>query len=215
MAIRFRCSGCSQPIEVDDEWASKLVACPYCRKTIAAPPESTLEDLSPIPEATPLGPSEASWDGPSVPVFGQQPPAPAQSNRLAVVALILACSLPVQLAVFMAVLTAHEGELQRIQSAVEQRQQQGESPFAAQFEAWQEFLDERGGIPPSWMILSAMVEFVGAATWIATIVCGIIAVRRPQRRRLAVVALVIAVVLMIFFCCGGVFTLGLVAAMGS
>ena len=65
------------------------------------------------------------------------------------------------------------------------------------------------------MILSAMVEFVGAATWIATIVCGIIAVRRPQRRPLAVVALVIAGVLMIFFCCGGVVTLGLVAAMGS
>ena len=215
MAIRFRCSGCSQPIEVDDEWASKLVACPYCRQTIAAPSESTLDDLSPIPEATPLGPSQVPDGGPSVAAFGQPPPVWAPTNRLAVVALIVACSLPVQLAVFMAVVAAHEEELQTIQSVVEERQQQGESPFAAQFAAWQEFLDERGGIPPSWMILSAMVEFVGAAAWIATIVCGIIAVRRRQRRPLAVAALVIAGVFMIFFCCGGVFNLVPVAGVGA
>ena len=54
MAIRFQCGACSQPIEVDDEWALRAVACPYCRKTITAPSESTLGDLSRIPMASPL-----------------------------------------------------------------------------------------------------------------------------------------------------------------
>ena len=41
MSIQFLCPACSQPIEIDDEWSARPVACPYCRKTITAPESST------------------------------------------------------------------------------------------------------------------------------------------------------------------------------
>ncbi len=50
MAIRFACPGCQQPIEVDDEWASQQVGCPYCRKVVSAPAESTLR-IDAVPTA--------------------------------------------------------------------------------------------------------------------------------------------------------------------
>lgn len=43
MAIQFRCTGCSQPIEVDDEHVGRMAACPYCRRVVTIPPSSTLE----------------------------------------------------------------------------------------------------------------------------------------------------------------------------
>jgi hypothetical protein len=43
MAIQFQCSGCSQPIEVDDEHAGKTATCPYCQRLIAIPLSSTIE----------------------------------------------------------------------------------------------------------------------------------------------------------------------------
>lgn len=49
MAIQFQCVSCRQPIEVDDDLASKIIACPYCRKTMTAPAESQLGDLAAIP----------------------------------------------------------------------------------------------------------------------------------------------------------------------
>lgn len=41
MAIRFSCPSCQQPIEVDDNWGGQAVACPYCRRVVTAPREST------------------------------------------------------------------------------------------------------------------------------------------------------------------------------
>jgi DNA-directed RNA polymerase subunit RPC12/RpoP len=43
MAIQFQCTGCSQPIEVDDEFAGRAAACPYCRRVVTIPTRSTLE----------------------------------------------------------------------------------------------------------------------------------------------------------------------------
>ncbi len=51
MAIRFLCASCAQPIEVDEEWALKPVACPYCRKTVTAPVESQIDDAVGVPMA--------------------------------------------------------------------------------------------------------------------------------------------------------------------
>lgn len=50
MPIRFACPGCQQPIEVDDEWASQQVGCPYCRQVVSAPTESTLQ-MNAVPTA--------------------------------------------------------------------------------------------------------------------------------------------------------------------
>lgn len=43
MAIQFACPACQQPIEVDDEWADQTVSCPYCRRVVRAPGQSTLQ----------------------------------------------------------------------------------------------------------------------------------------------------------------------------
>src|ERR1051326_6963684 len=42
MAIQFSCPGCSQPIEVDDQFAGQTAACPYCRQVVSVPVQSTL-----------------------------------------------------------------------------------------------------------------------------------------------------------------------------
>jgi len=42
MAIQFICPGCGQPIEVDDEYAGRLVGCPFCQTAAEAPAATTL-----------------------------------------------------------------------------------------------------------------------------------------------------------------------------
>lgn len=54
MPIQFRCSQCDQPIEVDDAYARQAVTCPYCRRVITAPDQSTLT-TGEIPTARPGG----------------------------------------------------------------------------------------------------------------------------------------------------------------
>lgn len=46
MSIQFTCTGCRQPIEVDNEWANQTVMCPYCRYVQNAPAESTFRPES-------------------------------------------------------------------------------------------------------------------------------------------------------------------------
>ena len=86
---------CSQPIEVDEEWASRTVACPYCRKTVTAPAESTLTDLDQAPMASPVDTAVAGTAQPPVEPLqiagaGLEPRTSVQTNRLAVEALLLA-----------------------------------------------------------------------------------------------------------------------------
>jgi DNA-directed RNA polymerase subunit RPC12/RpoP len=69
MSIQFRCSGCDQPIEVDDEHAGKMAACPYCHRVVAVPQTSTFEG-GPIMPARPAGSPEG--ETPTLPT----PPTP-------------------------------------------------------------------------------------------------------------------------------------------
>jgi hypothetical protein len=68
MAIQFPCPSCSQPIEVDDEYAGQAAACPYCRRVVNVPTESPGEmrpaamarpTLSPAQGEVGAGPREA------------------------------------------------------------------------------------------------------------------------------------------------------------
>ena len=45
MAIQFNCPGCRQPVEVDDEWAGEHVSCPFCKRVVTVPAESTITTL--------------------------------------------------------------------------------------------------------------------------------------------------------------------------
>ena len=81
MAIRFQCGSCNQPIEVDDPWGGRTVACPYCHSTVTAPSASTLGDISDIPAASPVT-ADASDS------ISAQPSE--SSNVVALIAFILA-----------------------------------------------------------------------------------------------------------------------------
>ena len=71
MAIQFRCAGCSQPIEVDNQFAGKTAQCPYCQRIITVPVESTLESNTP----TLARPAPGGMSGPP-PVPSVPPPLP-------------------------------------------------------------------------------------------------------------------------------------------
>jgi len=83
MAIQFRCPGCSQPIEVDDDYAGQTAACPYCRRVINVPTESTLgAEPSSVArgadhEQTPGTAGAAPQDDASPPGTPPPPPSPA------------------------------------------------------------------------------------------------------------------------------------------
>jgi DNA-directed RNA polymerase subunit RPC12/RpoP len=198
MTIRFQCGACSQPIEVDDEWASRAVACPYCRKTIAAPGESTITDLSHVPVASPLRGGEAGPGG-LAPGPGVRVAPVYHANRLAVVAAALAAALVAFAICFLWIAVTHRLELEEFAQSMTEA-----GGFAGMFDAQQEFYEARGGIP-SWVVALGMVEGATGLTWIATLVCGVIAVRRPRRRGLAVSALVVAGLVPIVLCCGSLF----------
>ena len=116
MAIRFRCGACAQPIEVDDEWASRTVACPYCRKTVTAPAESTLEDLSEVPTASPLQAASPSPPSPQ-PIRHGEPLHAPRTNKLAQVALILAAGSLILLFVYIIIMSQHLLELEPLLEA--------------------------------------------------------------------------------------------------
>lgn len=80
MAIRFACPSCGQPIEIDDEWAGQSVACPYCRRVVNAPRESSWPPGN-VPVAAPAAASTAGHQ----PTFGgitpPLPPGGAATHR--------------------------------------------------------------------------------------------------------------------------------------
>ncbi len=174
MAIQFHCPGCGKPIEVDEEWSGRSVACPYCRNTVLAPAHSTLQPPEPIRTAR-------SYD-----------PAPPQvierdGNALATWGLGLAVVWLVSWFVIGAAFT------NRITEAV------GAEPTR---ENLQRYIDEhiQGGMPPDWAILLAVALLAELAIWLAGVVCCVLAVRVRHRRRLALVGLGILSLLPIFLC---------------
>jgi hypothetical protein len=65
MAIQFYCTGCSEPIEVDDELAGQSAGCPYCQQVIRVPLASTYRADSPA--ARPVKPDRGSAGNPHPP----------------------------------------------------------------------------------------------------------------------------------------------------
>lgn len=70
MPIQFRCAGCSQPIEVDNQFAGKSAQCPYCQRVITVPAETTLDAVPPIPAR----PAAGTGTPPPIPIA--PPPFP-------------------------------------------------------------------------------------------------------------------------------------------
>ena len=198
MAIRFLCSGCSQPIEVDDEWALRPVACPYCRQTVTAPGESTLRDLSEIPTAAPLAPQAGDSAQPSAQPYSRKAPD-AHPNQIAIVALVLALLVVAFLSFYLSVLRAHRLEMETFYRP--------DMTLNEQVQALSDYMDSQGQFP-AWVMALSVLPLCAGLSWIGAIVCGIVAVRRPQRRRLAIAALLIAGFAPVLLCCGGGLILG-------
>ena len=185
MAIRFQCGSCNQPIEVDDQWGGRTVACPYCKSTITAPFESTLGDLSDIPAASPVTSGEIDS---SAPVNAQ---SNESSNVVALVALILAMIVIALIGLGTMIAAPHALEMKQIARELEEAQDSAGSATKAIIQ----YAQSHGGDLPTWMFMLGMIHIVTMAISVAAIVCGIVGLRHARRRRMAVAALAI---------CGGI-----------
>jgi len=199
MAIRFHCPACSQPIEVDDGWANRAVACPYCRKTVTAPAESTLGDLATIPTATPIGAGAGA-----VPMSYAPPGIFTQpTNTLAVVAAVLT-----GLTIAMFVLGSAIAFNHSLEIADMEREMRALGAEESPMKAWMEYSRRYGDRLPGWLLASSLLYLVAIITCLGGLICGLIALRRRARRTLAVVSV---------FACGGVLAfvlMGLVRGAG-
>ena len=206
MVIRFHCASCSQPIEVDAEWALKAVSCPYCRKTVTAPLESQIDDVSRIPTAAPAvktgmpeaaGRTSLSPD----PQFDATPVVGAQRNGSAMAAFILACALLACILSWLIMYRSHRVEVFEVQQRSEVLTQEGKNAVASMQQAWMDYYD---GELPGWLMTTTLLMMLAFALWVGTLTCGIIGVRAPYRRGDGVAALGV-VVLSPCFMCGGLF----------
>jgi DNA-directed RNA polymerase subunit RPC12/RpoP len=196
MAIRFQCGACSQPIEVDDEWALRAVACPYCRKTITAPSESTLGDLSRIPMASPLLDVGSAVALPTPAASSYASPDP-NANPLAVAAFILAAAMVILLLSGAMIVASHALDLEQLQKEL---QPQPGVDSGSQFRAIMEYFNAHGGQFPGWLVAVGVLQISAMAACAAAIVCGLLALRRTTRRALAVIALVSCGCVVLLFC---------------
>lgn len=201
MAIRFQCGSCRQPIEIDDEWASKLVACPYCRKTITAPAVSQLDEPDRIPTATPLRPPTS--DAGEGTIATQNASLQDHPNRIAIVAFALSCLMVVQVFAFSRIARDHEQEFQALIERTEELQKEGVGAFAANQQALLTLATSGDGTFPAWLLGYSLLPVGMIGCWLGALACGLIGVRRPRNRRWAVASLALAFLIVILKMGGG------------
>jgi hypothetical protein len=195
MAIRFHCGQCNQPIEVDDPWAGRAVACPYCRATVTAPATSTLGDLADVPVASAVGRGESGE-------AAVHPPTES-TNPCALIALILAAVVVGLLGVGTMIAAPHALEMQQIAKDLEQAEKESGSTTQAILQ----YAQSHGGTLPTWMFLLGMIQMVAMALCVASIVCAIVGLGHLRRRGMAVAALAICGGITIYLCAGVAFSM--------
>lgn len=191
MALRFQCAACSQPIEIDDEWSGKAVICPYCRKSVTAPSESTLEEAHALPVAAPLESPHGITDPNDAPA---QPVPHSRKNTLALVAFIAAMASILMIVAWAFLLSAHQPVVEELFKP--------ERSVSEQMDVFTEYIDSQGGSPPIWLILAMMLPFAFIGASLVALVCGLIALRKPTRRPLAIAGIIIGGIPILFLCAG-------------
>lgn len=191
MAIRFLCTSCGEPIEVDDEWALKPVGCPYCRKSVTAPAESTFDPAQGVPTARKLASAEPAEQGLPYPVV--LVPARDAKGTVAVIALALSATALALAFIMAMVLSAHKLELMEMTGNA--------SAPSEIMKAQSEWIQQHGGVPPTWMVVVSLLMIGAGVTWLAAMICGTIGAFSEWRRRHAVLALVLGGLLPIVMCC--------------
>ncbi len=182
MVLQFLCPSCGHPIEIDDEWASQSVACPYCKNTVTAPGESTYQPPSSIPAARAL--DQHAADVPEAPPVDR-----TRGNLVAMLALGLSGLSLVSFLAFRMVAGPDVAEII------------GPDGTPQEF---QEYLNEQiqqGAMPP-WFRRAMLMFFAGTACWVGGLICAIVGVQRRFRRGLAFAAFGLLTLVPFFFCSG-------------
>lgn len=203
MAIQFPCPSCNQPIEVDEEWANRPVACPYCRLQVAAPARSTLEASDEAPQAVPVQPQADAAPEPYLRPH-QAGARDVGTNKfgLAAVCLALAC-----IGCVVGALIAIAPYMPQLEAYANQSANTG-TQLSAVMDFWNAEIERNGGRFPNRLIVLVLFELACPFLWIAAIVCAIIGLRRPPQagrpaqRTLPIVALAITLGTPLVFCCG-------------
>jgi hypothetical protein len=186
MTIQFQCPACEQPIEVDAEWASRLVACPYCHKTVTAPADSTLAPGMATPTASPLSTSPGS---PATVELLQRPGA-TRTNPFAPWALGLS-GLSLLAFVCLSMYTAAK-MLDLVGP--------GATPEEVQKAMWEHI--QSSGMT-GWVSVMAVGFMAAFALWLTAVLVSILALTRyPARRKMSVAAIVICGIVPLWFCLG-------------
>jgi len=181
---------------VDDEWAQRQVACPYCRRTITAPATSTIEPLTP-PTAKPLGriglderTAEAAFG--AAPPSGPPGTAIAEGNPYAVWALgtsifAVLCLFGISAMILSQIsgTVAPDSTSEEIQESFAELQKQWVSEA------------QKGKMPPVVAVLG-LGTCATVMTWTAGLVLTVLALRRRARRQMSIAALVITLLLPLY-----------------
>lgn len=180
---------------MDDEWAQKLVSCPYCRNTITAPAQSTLPEPSAIPSATGLAQPETT-PTPGVPRYATVP-TPPTTNVLAKVAFALACLVVILCVLCWSVAYANREALAPL------LQPDPGATFAEQLRAGREYAESVDPAEAAPLMVISLLMWSAGLVWVAALVCSIISMTRPVQRNWAIGALVLTCASPFLFCCGG------------
>ena len=192
MPVRFQCPSCTQPIEVDDPWAGKLVGCPYCRSTVTAPQQSTLSEPDIVPTAAPLRPPMPAAADPHGAVLAYAP----EGNRFAFIAALLCGLVLLLILLSLAIQSAHYMELEELQKELSK----AGSDFAAQFEAAQRFMRQQQRDGVGWLITLGIVEMMTLAGVLTALIFGLLGLTRPARRGLTVFAITVSSAILLLSC---------------
>ncbi len=200
MAIRFHCTQCDKPIEIDDEWADKPVACPFCRATVTAPSTSTIVEEGDAGsfQAT----SDGSADDGSADEFVSDPqlsPDSASSgNTAAVVSLVLAVMVIALFIAVRVVVAQYAVELEAFGEDFEALANESSSMLDASMK----YADSHGGQLPRWLLLIGLLQAGMLACAVIGGICGIIALRKQERRAMAACSLTVCGFAVLLMCSG-------------
>ncbi len=186
MVVQFLCPACSQPLEIDDQWAGKPVSCPYCCRTVTTPSESTL-DQSAIPQATGL----LEADGLTSPAAEQMAPPeiPTTSHPLAGWSLALGAAA-VAVFIGMNIVLGMDPEVQRTIGGAQTTR-----------EVQERMMEQMAsGNMPSWFLTTVIGGLLIFGLWLAGLVCGFIALSKPGPRRKAHLGLLLCGGLLLVSC---------------
>ncbi len=192
MPIQFQCASCGQPIEVDDEHAGKVAACPFCRHVVTVPAATTLPAAT--VSARPAGGLAPVW-AQTPPVGGVLPPVPAavpSPTTLTLANLALVCAV-VMLVCYAVTFTV----VARVAGPALQRAIAEDAPSNEQIRAFEAAL--KNAPEMAWI---GVLSLGGTAVALVGLVLAVLSLRRHRALARAWVALVLCAAPPLCMCSG-------------